>query len=158
METVSNTLNKCSLISEPLTEICIVERAKKNLTYPKGTIYVQVSAAPKYTNQIWHILESAGTVESKYAVLIPKKEYNPTYFVIALENATEEWRTRYIGKNINISMDLFQHLCVTWHQDISEQSQVLELLIPIQKAIESIQKEIMLEKKTKKWFLDKMMI
>lgn len=146
-----------SLISAPLTEIADVERSKKGTIYPKGTIYVQISACKKGTEHIWNILSEDGTIESKYAVVRMKIPCIPEYLCVALENVTLEWMHKYVGKNINISLDLFRYLVVRYHSEVREQLEVLAALKPIQDEIELIKEQIAREKETKKWFLGKMM-
>lgn len=116
-----------------------------------------MSACKKNTEQIWYITKTEGHLEDKYAVIRPRIAVIPKYFVIALENVTEEWMARYVGTNINISMDLFRHLRVAYHPDITDQHRVLALLNPIQDSISEIEERIELERQAKEWFLEKML-
>lgn len=149
-------MNSSRLICRPLTEIAEVERVQKNRKYPANTIYVQVSACAKGTEYIWHLTRQEGTLEDKYAVIIPKIDVIPKYFVVALENVTLEWMHRYVGSSINISMDLFKYLRVAYHPDRKDQYMVLAILNPIQESIQEIEERIENEKKAKQYFLEKM--
>lgn len=151
-------MNNHSLTSDYLTNIASVERAQSNIIYPAGTIYVQVSACRKNTDEIWNILQKAGSLEGKYAIVIPEIFLIPEYFVIALERVTAEWQARYIGSNINISMDLFRFLKVYYHADVKEQVECLECLQPVIDEIATIEREIELNQQTKQWFLRKMFL
>ena len=144
-------------IQKALTEIATVKRAEKNLIYPKNTIYVQVSACKKSTEYIWNILGEEGYLENKYAVVIPKINIIPEYLVVCLERVTLKWMHRYVGKAINISMDLFKYLKVDYHESVETQLFVLSILMPIKNEIELIKNRIANEKKAKNYFLAKMM-
>ena len=152
-----NTQTKShSLKTSRLTDICDVDRAKKGTIYPAGTIYVQVSAYHSYTDAIWELLAEPSELAGKYAVVVPKVDIIPAYLVHALEAQTAEWRTRFIGDAINISMDLFKCLFVAWHEDIEEQKQVLESFAVVDNMLKLVEKQIALEKEAKKYFMAKM--
>ena len=151
-------MNRFDLICKSLIEIARVERAQSRTIYPEGTIYVQVSACPKYTYQIWHLSSKRGHLESKYAVVIPLIEVVPAYFILALESVTKEWQKKYIGDAINISMDLFRFLRVSYHPDLQTQMEIVRKMQVIDQAIEAEQAQVNLNKEAKKWFLDRMLI
>lgn len=139
-----------------LTDIADVDRAQKGKIYPAGTIYVQVSATPKYTDEIWHILKQSGELPGKYAVIIPKIELIPAYLVLALTRSTAEWQAQYIGDAINISMDLFKELKIIYHPDILAQDGILQKISIVDKAIEAESQQVELNKEAKSFFLQKM--
>lgn len=149
-------MNSSDLICRPLTEIADVERTQKNRIYPEKTIYVQVSACKKNTEQIWNLTRAAGTLEDKYSVVTPKIDILPRYFVIALENVTPEWMARYVGSNINIAMDLFKHLQVYYHPKREDQYKVLAVLNMIQEEIDEETRTMAELREAKTWFLEKM--
>lgn len=144
------------LISVSLTDIADIDRAKSNIVYPARTIYVQVSAAPKYTDEIWHILKRPGELPGKYAVVVPKIPIIPSYLVLALTAATAEWQSRYIGDAINISIELFKELKVVYHPDIEIQAKILESVSIVDRAIEIEAEQVRLNKEAKEFFLQNM--
>lgn len=139
-----------------LTQIASVERAQKNRIYPAGTIYVQVSAAPKYTDDIWKILGQSAELPTKYAVLTPLTEIIPSYLTLALRIHTAEWQARYVGEAINISMDLFQFLQVDIHTDIRAQMACVENIKIVDALIECENQTIEKSKEAKDFFLQNM--
>lgn len=139
-----------------LTDIADVERAQKGKIYPAGTIYVQVSATPKYTDEIWNILKNSGELPGKFAVIFPKIELIPAYLVLALTMNTAEWQVRYIGGAINISMELFKELKIIYHPDIQDQAEILQKISIVDKAIEFEHQSVELNKEAKSYFLQNM--
>ncbi len=148
--------NRYRSTSVSLTDIADVDRAQKGKIYPAGTIYVQVSATPKYTDEIWHILKQAGELPGKYAVIFPKIEIIPAYLVLALTRNTAEWQARYIGDAINISMEIFKDLKVVYHPDIQAQAKILQKISIVDKAIEFESQQVKLNKEAKGFFLQNM--
>lgn len=148
--------NRYRSTSVCLTDIADVDRAQKGKIYPAGTIYVQVSATPKYTDEIWHILKQSGELSGKYAVIIPKIELIPAYLVLALTRSTAEWQAQYIGDAINISMDLFKELKIIYHPDILAQDGILQKISIVDKAIEAESQQVELNKEAKSFFLQTM--
>lgn len=149
-------MNNSALICKPLTEIAEIERAQKNRIYPAGSIYVQVSACKKNTDEIWNELVEPGTIDGKFAVVIPKTGIIPHYLVIALEKATAEWHSRYIGTNINISMDAFKYLRVMYHEDIKAQLEVIETIRAVEQLMQQEKEIVNNLKESKRWFLQGM--
>ena len=135
-------MNSSHLICRPLTDIADIERAQKNKKYPKGTLFIQVSAHKRNADGMWDYLREAGELESKYAVIFPKIDVIPGYLVMALENATDEWLDKYVGKAINISMELFKYLIVSYHPDARDQAEALEQVRCIQELIAAEEKTV----------------
>lgn len=148
--------NRYRSTSVCLTDIADVERAQKGKIYPAGTIYVQVSATPKYTDEIWNILKQSGELPGKFAVIFPKIEIIPAYLVLALTWNTAEWQARYIGDSINISMELFKELKIIYHPDIEDQAEILRKISIVDKAIEFESQQVELNKEAKGFFLQKL--
>lgn len=148
--------NRYRSTSVCLTDIADVDRAQKGKIYPAGTIYVQVSATPKYTDEIWNILKQSGELPGKFAVIFPKIEIIPAYLVLALTRNTAEWQARYIGDAINISMELFKELKIIYHPDIEAQAEILRKISIVDKAIEFESQQVDLNKEAKGFFLQKM--
>lgn len=117
-----------------LTDIADVERAKIGQTYPKGTIFIQVSA----TNGQIKMLDCAGPIESKYATIIPKKKIYPSYFKLALERMVPEFLSCY-KSNLNIQIDDFKFFEVYIHEDPKTQMEISQIMDQWDKAEESEQ-------------------
>lgn len=148
--------NSPCLITSMLTEIADVERAKKNQIYPKNTIYIQVSACKRNTEDAWMILDKESLLDGKYAVITPRINIIPKYLKYSLESSSEEWHERYIGSNINISMNDFKYLKVRYTENIEHQKKVVEMFEETEFLIEQEQKIIEDYKQVKEWYLDGM--
>lgn len=145
-----------SLISCKLTDIASVERTKKGHVYPAGTIYIQVSACKRNSENAWMILMEDSTLEDKYAVILPTIKINPEYLKYSIESVSEEWHERYVGTNINISMDAFKYLVINYHPNMDEQEKVVEKIKEVEFLIEAEQNIINNYKGVKEWYLDKL--
>lgn len=150
-------MNLCNYSESRLTDIADVVRTTKGTVYPKGTIYIQVSAASKTEDNPFKLLGEDSELESKYAVVLPKIDIIPEYFIEVLAVAAPKWRHRYIGTNINIQMDCFKFLVVMYHNEHEAQQYVLDTLEPFKKGIEQTKAKIELAKEFKRWSLGKMM-
>jgi len=53
-----------------LTDIADVKRTEKNRVYPKGTIYIQVSACKRNAEGMWMITDHDTPLDDKYAVVL----------------------------------------------------------------------------------------
>lgn len=152
-------MDKCqSLTSSVLTDIAEVRRTEKGKIYPKGTVYIQVSACNKNSKDSWMILEDPGCLEDKYAVAIPNIDIEPDYFRIALEEATPEWFARYVGTNINISMDAFKYFIVRYNENKEQQAKYVEMIRTVEKEIALVRESIAANKDIKEWYLSKMFV
>ena len=69
-----------------LLDIANVDRAGGK-EYPKGTIYIQISAARRDGLSQFKILKESAVLESKYAVVIPNQYIVPEYLIYALERS-----------------------------------------------------------------------
>lgn len=141
-----------------LTDIADVVRTTKGTVYPKGTIYIQVSACSKTEDNPFKLLGLDSELESRYAVVIPKIDIIPEYFIEVLGLAAPKWRHRYIGTNINIQMDCFKFLVVMYHNEHETQRYIMDTLEPFNNAIDQTKEEIEAAKELKRWSLDNMMI
>lgn len=141
-----------------LTEIATVERAKQNVVYKKGTIMIRVSAASHAGNEPFKMLKEQRNIEAGYAVVVPKINILPEYLVYSLNRRAEEWLHRYVGSNINISMDLFKYMVVEYHPDINTQEYVCGMLQTLERMEEEENSTVELLKNMKKYYLDKMMM
>lgn len=140
----------------PITEIAEIKRARKDETVPKGTIYIQVSACRKTDFEIWKVTERNEPLETKYAYLIPKINWNPFYMKEVLNKEAPAFMTKYVGKNINISMDLFKFYTIDYHYEIETQNQIAEILESLRAEIFKTNKKIENNKALKKWCLNTM--
>lgn len=135
-----------------LTDIATVERAKKGVLYPQGTVYIQVSA----TRGQVHQLHKEGTIETKYAVVKPKIDIYMPYFKVAFERCVPKFLARY-QSTINIQISDFKFFEIDLHEDPKVQ---LEIGLVAEKCDEamSVEKDMAEELKTlKKIALSKMM-
>lgn len=149
-------MNNTHSIFKPLTEIAAVERAQKSKVYPIGTLYIQVSACKRAGEEAWEILGMPQGLDPKYAVAIPKIEVVPKYLQLALEAVTPEWHKKYVGTNINISMDAFKYLEVGIDMNIANQMQVVNYFRTVERQAQLLEEQIKREQQVKRWCLCKM--
>lgn len=136
-----------------LTDIANVERAKKGVTYPRGTIYIQVSA----THGQIKMLKEDGEIETKYATIIPKDDIYPKYFKLAIERCVGEFTARF-QSNINIQMDDFNFFEIDIHDDYETQLEIASLVDAFEEAEEAENELVEQLKDVKKVALAKFMI
>lgn len=136
-----------------LTQIATVERAQKNIIYPSGTVYIQVSA----TNGQIHQLKKDGTIESKYATIIPKQPINIKYFYIAVSYAVPYFIARY-KSTINIQMNDFEMFDIDIHNDPDTQKYIADVMGMLDESIAEEESCIGTLKEAKKLALAKMII
>ena len=141
-----------------LTSLAEVKRTEKGRMYPKGTLYIQVSACKRGGEDAWNILDHESTLEDKYAVAVPKIDIIPKYLQIALDYQTPRWHARYVGTNINISMDAFDFLEVEYDDDLEKQKRYVEMIEAAEKAAEDEERIIEEYKKMKAWYLKKLFV
>lgn len=147
---------KCRKVK--LAEIADVERAAKDKIYPAGTVHIQVSACRRSGLEQFRILREAGTIESKYAVIVPKVQAHPLYLCLALERCADEFMHRYVGSNINIQVENFKYFTLEWHDDYNTQKYIAELMGVFDKAIRGEEECIEALTDYKKYMLANMMI
>lgn len=140
-----------------LPEIADVERAVKGKIYPAQTIYIQVSACRKSGKEQWYISKEAGEIENKFAVLVPRTDFDPYYLRIALERSAPEFMHKYVGTNINIQMDAFQRYEFDYHEDKQTQKLIAAFAKKADRGIESEKKTIDTLRELKRYMLGKMM-
>ena len=139
-----------------LYDIADIERCRNGVIYPKGTCYIQVSACAKKSAEKWHITETSGELEGKYAAVRPKVPCIPLYLREALEFTAEEFFSRYIGSNINIQTELFRYYELPFYYDLYDQQTVLDVLRPIRESIIVEERIIRNVNEFKKYHLEKM--
>lgn len=136
--------------------IADMERAVSDKIYPAGTVYIQVSACRRAGLEQFKITEKEGKIENKYAVVVPKVQAFPPYLVTTLNNSADRFMYRYVGSNINISMNDFKFFELGWHYDINEQKAVMRILQPMEDAIKDVESDISATEQFKAYMLDKM--
>lgn len=146
-------MNLTDITRYKLTDIAIVERAQRGRVYPEGTVYIQVSA----TNGQVHQLKQSGTIENKYAIIIPKEYIYPPYFYIAVSRAVPNFLARY-KTTINIQMKEFEMFDIDIHNDIDTQKDIGNLVEAFDDAIEQEGDFISMLKEVKKLASSKMTI
>lgn len=104
----------------PITEICIVERAKADRTYPAGTCYVTLSAAHDTVMQIGE----DGPIETRYAAIVPRDGVDTDYLKIVLDRAFPHWLQSH-RTGINLQFGELPSLCVEWHSSPDAQRDVV---------------------------------
>lgn len=136
-----------------LTDIANVERARNGIIYPKWTTYIQVSATQGQVHQ----LQKVGTIETKYATIIPKIDIYMPYFKIALERCVPEFLAKY-QSTINIQMGDFSFFEINLHADIKTQFEIVTLMKKCDEAKKAEEDIVGQLKAIKKIALSKMMI
>lgn len=127
-----------------------VERAKKEKIYPKGCTLIALSA----TKGQVEYLKNAQTVDTRWAVVIPKKEWIPRYVNYAIEQAFPEfYHKRKAG--INFYLDTLLELEIT-RMPKNQQEKIVEMLEPVERKIKKEEDVIKLLERQKKVFLGKM--
>lgn len=136
-----------------LPDIADIERPKKDKVYPAGTVCIQVSASH---GQV-HRLKKAGTIESKYAVVIPKISIIPAYFQIAIENMMPEFTAKY-QSTINIQMDSFRYFDIDIHNSMEVQAHICAVNEQVEKVLEIEEKLLEVMEEEKKYYLDALIV
>lgn len=142
---------KCRRIN--INEICTAERAATGKVYKAGTCYIKLSAVDEFVGQI----RSKGMIDSRFAVLEPKKEVNADYLYIAISRAFPDFLRRY-RTTINLQFDTLNYFELNWHDDKEQQEYVVKQISSIEKEINILEKQIAGEQELKKWYLSKMMV
>ena len=135
-----------------LGEIASIKRCRKR-KYPKDTLYIYVSA----TDRQIHITEDDIVLDSRSAVIIPKIEIIPKYLFYALKKYEDYFFSRYVGTNINVSIDSLSFYPIDFETDLVKQNEVVEKFEIIEKNICATLKQIEEAKRMKQWFLEKML-
>lgn len=135
-----------------ITDIADVIRAKKDVIYPADTIYIRASACSKDVSDPFELLQHSQQLESKYAVIIPKIDISAECLAIALNAASVRWMHSFIGNNINIQMDVFQHLFV----NVCNSSSVADYFRNLDHLITLSEQKLESYQKLKKCMLQKM--
>lgn len=139
-----------------------VRRAAKDEIFPKGTLYIQVSAVNHNDkDSAFKLTQHCQTIESKYVVLEPIYAYSEgdiMYFYYMLNSCYEAFFHKIIGEKINIAMSEFcdfEFDHIIYPQD---REQFLRFCLIIENNIQVIENEIEQMGKIKTYLLDQMFV
>lgn len=143
-----------------LAEIADVERGRDGVVYPVGTVYIRISACQRPKGgEKWRVLTAETRLDgSNYAIVIPKVPVIPYYLKTALEQTFDGFFEKYVGKSINIGIELFDFYTLQFHDSLSDQAEITNSMGLIDSEIEAVEKEIESMRKVKKYFLSNMMM
>ena len=132
-----------------LTDICKIERAKKNKAYPKGSILIAISATKGQT----YILDKETTVDGKYAVLTVLRD-NPYYIYSLIKKEMQHFLQKY-QTGLNIQPQVFKYFKISVH-NLETQNYIAKIIKEIDVELSEEGKTIEGFKNVKKNFLDRM--
>lgn len=104
----------------PISELCDIERARTDKTYPAGTCYVTLSAAHDTVMQI----HEDGPIETRYAAIVPRDGVDADYLKIVLDRAFPHWLQSH-RTGINLQFGELATLMVEWHDSLETQRDVV---------------------------------
>ena len=133
-----------------LTDIADIERSKKEKIYSAGCMLIQVSA----TRGQMQLLEKEGTVESKFAVIMPK-DINKEYLFYVLTMVMPGFLARY-QTGLNINPEIFNFLKLQIHKDKNMQQFVVDVMRQMSNVIGRVEREVEDFKNIKKYHLNGM--
>lgn len=137
----------------PITEICIVERAKADRTYPAGTCYVTLSAAHDKVMQI----HKDGPIESRYAAIVPHEDVDADYLKVVLDRAFPRWLAAH-RTGINLQFGELATLMVEWHDSPETQRDVVMAVKRLDGIAEMERKTVDSLKELKQYLLLRMFV
>lgn len=133
-----------------LLDIATIERSKKNKTYKKGSILIQLSA----TKGQMIYLDDDTKVDSKYGVFeTDKDKVESRYLYYVLKMSMPDFLTRY-QTGLNIKPEIFDSFKVKVHRSLEVQKIIVKILDSFNVDLE--EKEIEKYKKIKEYHLDNM--
>lgn len=135
-----------------LLDVATIERSKKNKTYKKGSILIQLSA----TKGQMIYLDDDSKVDSKYGVFeTDKDKVEPRYLYYVLKMSMPDFLTRY-QTGLNIKPEIFDSFKVKVHRSLEVQKIIVKILDSFNVELE--EKEIEKYKKIKEYHLDNMFV
>ena len=135
-----------------LLDIATIERSKKNKTYKKGSILIQLSA----TKGQMIYLDDDIKVDSKYGVFeADRNKIEPRYLYYVLKMSMPDFLTKY-QTGLNIKPDIFDSFKIKVHSSLEVQKIIVKILDSFNVDLE--EKEIEKYKKVKEYHLDNMFI
>lgn len=135
-----------------LEDVAEFGRAKEGHIYPAGSSTIQISAS---RGQIG-FLKYPSRVKTKDVVIIPSAGIYPQYFNIILQKNVEKFMRRY-ATGINIQEKEIGNFPIELHNQETQKA-IAEIISQLDTMIDEQQKYIDTFSKTKKSFLQKMMI
>lgn len=147
---MSDLINSKRYKTTKLVDIAMIERATKGKEYPAGSILIQLSAS---NGQILY-LDSVQQVETKYAVVTLRENYDSKYIFYALQNSMPEFIAKY-QSDINLQYESLKYLQIFVHEDIETQKHIVALFEELEWEIKGEEKIIDKYKNVKKGYLDK---
>lgn len=128
-----------------ILEVATIERAKSGKIYPAGTTLVQISAAKGDLL----LLEEAGTVEGKYAVVISKGDILPDYLHYSIQHFYPEffhkWRT-----GLNLQVSNLERLEISYDDDKTVQQEFVDKMKVVFNLRDAYERELAVYEQTKK--------
>lgn len=135
-----------------LLDIATIERSKKNKTYKKDSILIQLSA----TKGQMIYLDDDTKVDSKYGVFeVNKDKVEPRYLYYVLKMSMPDFLTRY-QTGLNIKPKIFDSFKVKVHRSLEVQKIIVKILDSFNVELE--EKEVEKYKKIKEYHLDNMFV
>ena len=136
-----------------LLDLVDIERSKKNKVYPQGCILIQLSAT---RGQMAYMNKDA-PVDSKYGVMLPKKEINMKYLYFILNMQMSIFLAIY-QTGLNIVPEVFKFMKLEIHTNKDIQNQIAQMFSELEDIERNYQKEIAKWKDVKQFHLDNMFI
>lgn len=128
-----------------LLDIATIERSKKNKTYKKGSILIQLSA----TKGQMIYLDDDTKVDSKYGVFeTDKDKVEPRYLYYVLKMSMPDFLTRY-QTGLNVKPEIFDSFKIKVHSSLEVQKIIVKILDSFNVELE--EKEIEKYKKIKEY-------
>lgn len=137
----------------PITELCEVERARADRTYPAGTCYVTLSAAHDTVMQIGE----DGPIESRYAAIVPHEDVDADYLKVVLDRAFPRWLAAH-RTGINLQFGELATLMVEWHDSPETQRDVVMAVKRLDGIAEMERKTVDSLKELKQYLLLRMFV
>ena len=137
----------------PITELCEVERAKADRTYPSGTCYVTLSAAHDTVMQI----DKDEPIETRYAALVPREDVDADYLKVVLDRAFPRWLAAH-RTGINLQFGELSTLTVEWHDSPDARREVVSTVRRLDELADMERRTIEGLKETKQYLLLRMFV
>lgn len=135
-------------------DLAEIARGESRRTYPVGTIYVKLSAVDEFVG----ILRKPGTIEGRYAAMVPHPDLNADYLFLIVQRSFPEFLRRY-RTTINLQeATLRKYFTVDYHDDRATQAWMVQTFSRLDDEIERIQNQIAEEKEIKRWYLGNMFV
>ena len=135
-----------------LLDIANIERSKKNKTYKKDSILIQLSA----TKGQMVYLDDDSKVDSKYGVFeADKDKVEPRYLYYVLKMSMPDFLAKY-QTGLNIKPEIFDSFKIRVHRSLEVQKIIVKILDSFNVELE--EKEIEKYKKIKEYHLDNMFV